>query len=863
MTETSGAVVLNVPYREPDIDTKQVDTGIDFDLKSIDILKNDLVCQGKTINGCSIRVVDDFNRDLGQMKVGNIQFKGEFLCKGYLNKDNKDLFADGWLCTGDIGFLSGQNLYIVGRKKDMFFMHGKNIYMRDIEQIIFERYGVRSAACGENNAMEEKSKIYLFMELEISSAEYTKKKKEIIMFIQGETGIKLSDVIFKDDMFMTQVFRTIGMKSLAVEGTNIELYSLLSEEKKPIIIMINEDDEYHYVVLYKTNNSKVFLWDPNKGKRIITKEYFDLIWSSYAIIITEILEIDRVVLPKKSVCWTALFQQKKLLALLVIFSVILMAISVITTFLYKNIIDQIEIGIPTFTPQLKSFFIVMGGCYLLVSILSIVKGKLIAYLKMELEITLQNQFVESLLNISIQKKDDYTSGGVLDRYYRLSVVVETMSSVFSFVVLECISLIAGAIILIGISPIMFYLVLVIVAAYIISFVISKQKLFKLSKTIMDKESLLITHIKETIENLMSLKSFENSNYMKKMRKEIKFVKNQEYILSKLSIILGETLRAIEHMVMLIILAYGIYSVIAGNMSLGTLLAFESFIGFFLSPVKNLLGILPSLQETILTFRRIEDIFAYNKSTEISESNNEISGKICVDNLDIAYGYDVPILKNISFTIEAGEKVFLMGSSGCGKSTLAKTIAGLVKYNKGEIVWGNDRNLNISDLSKQVLYLSQESEIFSGSIQENILMWEKDCNQLLFDEVIEAMGISQMMSSRSLSLDSYLSENGTNLSGGEKQRVALARAMMRNVPIYIFDEATCHLDFESENLIIDYIRKKLLEQTCIIISHNTNLLNDNDIVLFIDSTGKLHKNKHSHLLENNLEYNQIIISRNPE
>lgn len=228
-----------------------------------------------------------------------------------------------------------------------------------------------------------------------------------------------------------------------------------------------------------------------------------------------------------------------------------------------------------------------------------------------------------------------------------------------------------------------------------------------------------------------------------------------------------------------------------------------------------------------------------------------------------HGYDVPILKNISFTIEPGEKVFLMGSSGCGKSTLAKTIAGLVKYNKGEIIWGNDRNLNISDLSKQVLYLSQESEIFSGSIQENILMWEKDCNQLLFDEVIEAMGISQMMSSRSLSLDSYLSENGTNLSGGEKQRVALARAMMRNVPIYIFDEATCHLDFESENLIIDYIRKKLLEQTCIIISHNANLLNDNDIVLFIDSTGKLHKNKHSHLLENNLEYNQIIISRNPE
>lgn len=620
--------------------------------------------------------------------------------------------------------------------------------------------------------------------------------------------IRVDEMMLRKNIFLgndglslygiTEVFRTIGIKSLAIEGTNIELYSLLLEKKKPIIIMINEDNEYHYVVLYKTNNRKVFLWDPNKGKRVITKEYFDLIWSSYAVIITEISEKNTVVMPKKSVCRTALFHQKKLLISLILFSIILMAGSVFTTFLYKNIIDQIEIRIQTFTPQLKFFFIVMGACYLLISILFIIKGKLIAYLKKELEITLQNQFVESLLNISIQKKEDYTSGGILDRYYRLSVVVETMSSVFSSVVLECISLIAGAIILIGINPIMFYLVFIIVAAYIVSFVISKQKLFKLSKTIMDKESLLITHIKETIENLISLKSFENSTYNNKMKNEIKFVKNEEYILNKLSINLGETLRVIEDLVMLMVLAYGIHSVIAGNMSLGTLLAFESFIGFFLSPVKNLLSILPSLQETILTFRRIEDIFAYGKSKETIESNNAINGKIRVDNLDIAYGYDIPILKNISFSIEAGEKVFLMGSSGCGKSTLAKTLAGLVRYNKGRIIWDNDKNSNITDLS----------------------------------------------------------ENGTNLSGGEKQRIALARAMMRTVPIYILDEATCHLDFESESIIIDYIRKKLMKQTCIIISHNTNLLNDNDVVLFIDTNGKLHKNKHLHLLQSNLEYSQI-------
>lgn len=671
-------------------------------------------------------------------------------------------------------------------------------------------------------------------------------RKNIFM---GSEGLSLYGI--------TEVFNNIGIESLAVEGTNTELFTLLTEEKKPIIIMINEDKEYHYVVIYKQNVKNVFLWDPNKGKRIVSKEYFNLIWSGYAVYITEVLEHEKGVVIGKSVCWSALLQQKKCLTLLMIFSIILIAVSMSTTFVYKNIIEQIEMGIRALTPQLKRLFMAMGICYLIITILFIVKGILIAYLKKELEITLQNQFLKSLLNIPIQKKEDYTSGGILDRYYRLSVVVETMSSVFSSVVLECISLIAGIIILASISTTMFGMVLYIVVFYLVSFLVSKKKLFKLSKTIMDKESLLITHIKETIENLVSLKSFANSMYKNKIENEIKFVKNQEYTMNKISINMEGILDAIENLVMLLVLVYGINSVIVGNMSLGTLLAFESFVGFFLSPAKNLLGILPSLQETILTFLRVEDIFVYDEPMGIIEHNGLINGKVCVDDLDVAYGYDKPILKNISFSIGAGDKVFLMGASGCGKSTLAKSLAGIVKHKKGRIIWDNGINSDNIDLSKQVLYLSQEAEIFSGSIKDNILMWEKKYDKILFDEVIEALGINQMMNSRGLDLESYLCENGTNLSGGEKQRIALARAIMTNSPVYIFDEATCHLDSESERVIMDYIRKKSTKHTCIIILHNANLLNANDNVIFIDGTGKLHKDTHLQMLKNNVEYNRMI------
>ncbi|MEE0237510.1 MAG: cysteine peptidase family C39 domain-containing protein [Bacteroidales bacterium] len=343
---------------------------------------------------------------------------------------------------------------------------------------------------------------------------------------------------------ITRVFSNIGIESLAVEGTNTELFALLAEEKKPIVIMINEDNECHYVVIYKENTKEVFLWDPNKGKRIVSKEYFNLIWSGYAVYITEVLEYEKRVVLGQSVCWSTLLQQKRCLVALMIFSIILIAVSMSTTFMYKNIIEQIEMGIQVLTPQLEGLFILMGVCYLLITILFIVKGTLIAYLKKELEVTLQDRFVKSLLNISIQKKDDYTSGGILDRYQRLSVVVETMSSVFTSVVIECISLIAGIIILASINVAMFGMVLIIVVSYVVLFIASKKKFFKLSKTIMDKESLLITHIKETIENLISLKSFENSKYKNKIENEIKFVKNQEYILNIISINMEGILDAI-------------------------------------------------------------------------------------------------------------------------------------------------------------------------------------------------------------------------------------------------------------------------------------------------------------------------------
>lgn len=657
----------------------------------------------------------------------------------------------------------------------------------------------------------------------------TELRKSIVL---GGEGLSLYGI--------TEVFRMVGIESQAIEASAMELYELLASEGKPVIAMICENHEDHYIVIDKQSATRIYLWDPNKGRRRLAKEDFDSIWSGYAISITAIRRQSQSHAPRQSMCFRALLQHKGLLFLLLLFSVLLMALSMATVFLYRNVIDSMQTGLHAFTATLKTCFLAMGACYVAVSALSLLKESLLAYFQKELEVTLQNQFLDSLLHMPIQKRDDYASGGILDRYHRLPMVIETMTTVFSSVILEGISLIAGTIILVNINQTMFCMVLLIVASYLLAFMLSRQKLFELSKRIMDQESMLLTHIKETIENLISLKSFDHATYRSKISKEMEDAKCDAYHLNRYAILFGELLEMIENLTMLCILAYGIGEILSGRMSLGTLLAFESFIGLFLSPIKNLLGILPSLQETILTFRRMEDIFAYSPAEKANvTAMPSIRGNIEVNGLEVAYGFGNPILHGLTFQVTAGDMVFLMGPSGCGKSTLAKALAGIIREQNGtnrkeSIRWDGHSDLEEENLSRQVLYLSQEAEIFSGSIRDNIVMWNPDYDKERLEEVVEAMGIHQMMRERDLSLDSVLLENGSNLSGGEKQRIALARAMMRAVPIYILDEATCHLDRESERGIMDYIRKSTMRQTCIVISHNPSLIQDGDKVLSLPS-----------------------------
>ncbi|WDV47398.1 amino acid adenylation domain-containing protein [Clostridiaceae bacterium M8S5] len=205
LTEATLLCTLNTSILEDKpVNFERVVSKIDFDVEDINHLKEDLTSIGPAIKGVTLRIVDNEYNELEEYQIGNIQVGGFSLCKGYLGRDDSELFYNEWINTGDIGFTVDGNLYIVGRKKDMVFVNGKNIFLMDIEHAIKERFKVRNAVCGEHIASEGKANIYVFIEMDVDKEKYEEIKNEIRQFILKDTSILVKEVVFMDKLKTTR-----------------------------------------------------------------------------------------------------------------------------------------------------------------------------------------------------------------------------------------------------------------------------------------------------------------------------------------------------------------------------------------------------------------------------------------------------------------------------------------------------------------------------------------------------------------------------------------------------------------------------------------------------------------------------------
>jgi subfamily B ATP-binding cassette protein MsbA len=237
---------------------------------------------------------------------------------------------------------------------------------------------------------------------------------------------------------------------------------------------------------------------------------------------------------------------------------------------------------------------------------------------------------------------------------------------------------------------------------------------------------------------------------------------------------------------------------------------------------------------------------------------EVKGRVTFDNVEFAYSSGIPVLTDLTFTMEPGEVVALVGPTGAGKTTVASLIPRFYEVAGGAVrIDGIDvRDCTVKSLRRQVGIVPQETILFAGTLRENIAYGRLDATE---EEIVEAAKMSnawEFIERMPHGLDTRVGERGNRLSGGQRQRIAIARAILRNPRILILDEATSSLDARSEALVQDALKRLVKHRTTLVIAHRLSTIQNADKILLIKDGRVEEEGRHEELLARGGVYSQL-------
>ena len=314
---------------------------------------------------------------------------------------------------------------------------------------------------------------------------------------------------------------------------------------------------------------------------------------------------------------------------------------------------------------------------------------------------------------------------------------------------------------------------------------------------------------------------------------------------------------------LLLLWFGAIQVLNSTMQVGTMLALNALAAAFLAPLASLVSTGQQLQLVRSQFDRIADVLEAEPEQEMLHTQQppRLTGQIRLENISFQYDPNSAyVLRNIDVQIAAGQKVAIVGRTGSGKSTLGKLLLGLMIPTEGEIFYDGLplRSLNYQGVRAQFGVVMQEAAIFSGSIRQNIGFNNPDIGMEQIVKAAQAAALHEEIERMPMGYETFVSEGGNAISGGQRQRLALARALARTPAILLLDEATSSLDVITEHIVEHNL--KAFDCTQIIIAHRLSTIRHADVILVLDEGTLVESGSHEDLLTRNGPYVRLIQSQ---
>ena len=289
-----------------------------------------------------------------------------------------------------------------------------------------------------------------------------------------------------------------------------------------------------------------------------------------------------------------------------------------------------------------------------------------------------------------------------------------------------------------------------------------------------------------------------------------------------------------------IIVAGVYSIIAGDLSVGALVACYMLGSRVLAPLGQIAGLITRYQQARLTMTSTDALMALPQERQAKQrplERTQLHGSLDVRQVSFSYpGQSTPALSKISLRLAAGERVGIIGRSGSGKSTLARLLMAFYAPDEGQILLDNLdlRQLDVADLRHQIGYVAHDLPLLAGSLRDNLTLGARYVNDVRMLEVAEMTGVSELARQHPQGFDRPVGERGQLLSGGQRQAVLLARAMLLDPPILLLDEPTSAMDNTSEEILRNRLQSWAQGKTMLLITHRASMLSLVDRLVVLDN-----------------------------
>jgi ATP-binding cassette subfamily B protein len=540
-----------------------------------------------------------------------------------------------------------------------------------------------------------------------------------------------------------------------------------------------------------------------------------------------------------------------------------MGISLVPPLLVRELVDKVLL-----VKGSRDRLVLLIGALIVVqvvtSLLGIIRGRAAAWLSSRIIHEIRFDLYQAIQGLSLKRIDKTQTGALMSRLtrdtHRLNWVFADLGMM---IVPALLQLVGICVMLVILNWRLAILVLIPAPAIVLSTTWLYRHLHTLYHRVWQRESKMMAQAQDSISGIRVVKAFTQEPQEVKRFGERS---HETYVTTAMADSTWATSFPLISLITMtstfLVWYFGGIRVLEDTLTLGTLMAFFTYLGMFYSPLQMLTRMTDHVNRAFTAAQRLFEITDADQEVyedPKAKSLDEPQGGFRFDNVHFGYLRDKPVIKGMDVEVKAGEMIGLVGRSGVGKTTLINLVCRFYDVDEGAILLdGVDiRKIKLRDLRSNIGIVPQESFLFNGTVADNIAYSKPDSTREEIIEAAIAANAHGFIMRFPDGYDTYVGERGSRVSGGEKQRIAIARAILHDPKILILDEATSLVDTQTEALIQEALTRLVKGRTTFAIAHRLSTLKNADRLLVIDDGKKAEFGTHDELLENKGVYYRLV------